>query len=50
MGQRRHSNGRGLIFSMEKHTGYQIEKNEMGWACSMYGDEKKCIHIFGGGT
>jgi hypothetical protein len=38
-----------IFFSMEKHTGYQIKKNEMGWACSKYEDEKKCIQTFGEG-
>jgi len=28
----------------------QIQKNEMGGACSMYGGEQRCIECFGGGT
>ena len=45
MGQRGHGNGKGLIFSMKKHTEDEIEKNEMGWACSKYGDVKRRIQI-----
>jgi len=30
--------------------GDQIEKNEMGGACSMYGGEQRCIQDFGGET
>jgi hypothetical protein len=30
--------------------GDQIKKNEMGWACSMYGGEEICIQDFGGET
>jgi len=30
--------------------GDQIEKNEMGRACSMYGRQKRCIQDFGGET
>jgi len=26
----------------------QIEKNEIGIACGMYGGEERCIHGFGG--
>jgi hypothetical protein len=29
-------------------SGDQIEKNEMGCACSTYGGEERCIHEFGG--
>jgi hypothetical protein len=29
---------------------YQIDKNEMGGACSMYGGEKQCIQGFSGDT
>jgi len=32
------------------YSGYQIEKNEMGGACSMYGVEERCIQGFGGGN
>jgi hypothetical protein len=28
--------------------GDQVEKNEMGGACSKYGGEKRCIQGFGG--
>ena len=28
----------------------KIDKNEMGWACSAYGREERCIQGFGGGT
>jgi hypothetical protein len=30
------------------YSGVQIKKNEMGWACSMYGGEERCIQDFGG--
>ena len=30
--------------------GDQIEKNEMGGACSTYGGEERCIQGFGGET
>ena len=30
--------------------GDQIEKNDMGGACSAYGGEERCIHGFGGET
>ena len=30
--------------------GDQIEKNEMGGACSTYGGEKRCTQGFGGGN
>jgi hypothetical protein len=32
------------------YSGDQIEKNEMGGACSKYGGEKRCIQAFGGET
>jgi len=28
----------------------KIEKNEIGWACSAYGGEERCIQGFGGDT
>jgi hypothetical protein len=31
-------------------SGNQIEKNEMGWACSTYGGKERCIRDFGGET
>ena len=31
-------------------SGDQIEKNEMGGACSMYGGEERCIQVFSGET
>jgi len=30
------------------YSGDQIEKNEMGGACGMYGGEERCIQGFGG--
>jgi hypothetical protein len=30
------------------YSGNQIEKNEMGGACSKYGGKEKCIQDFGG--
>jgi hypothetical protein len=32
------------------YSGNQIEKNEMGGACSMYGGKESCIQDFGGDT
>ena len=32
------------------YAGDQIEKNEMGGACSTYGGEERCIQGFGGKT
>jgi len=32
----------------EYYSGDQIEKNEMGRACSMYGEEKRCKRGFRG--
>ena len=32
------------------YLGDQIEKNEMGGACSTYGGEDRCIQNFGGET
>jgi hypothetical protein len=32
------------------YSGDQIEKNEVGGACSMYGGGEKCIQDFGGET
>jgi len=31
-------------------SGDQIEKNEMGGACSAYGGEERCVQDFGGET
>jgi hypothetical protein len=41
---------RSLMISTPKeyYSGYQIEKNEMGGACSTYGVEKNCIQILEG--
>jgi hypothetical protein len=30
--------------------GDEIEKNERGGACGMYGGKERCIHDFGGET
>jgi hypothetical protein len=32
------------------YSGNQIEKNEMGGACSTYGGKERCIQDFGGET
>ena len=32
------------------YSGDQIEKNEMGGACSTYEVEERCIQVFGGET
>jgi len=30
--------------------GHQIEKGEIGWACSTYEGEERCVQDFGGKT
>jgi len=35
------------ILLIKYYSGDQIEKNEMGIACSMYGGEERCIQGFG---
>ena len=35
---------------MEKTHGDQIDKNEVGGACSTHGGEERCIQGFGGET
>ena len=40
-----------MICTLTKYyLGDQNENNEMGWACSMYGDQQRCIQCFGGET
>ena len=40
-----------MICTLTKYySGDQIEKNEMGRACIMYGDQERCIQCFGGET
>jgi len=34
----------------DEGSGDQIEKNEMGGACSTYGGEERCIQVFSGET
>jgi len=34
----------------KRHSGDEIEKNEMGGACSVYGGEERRIQGFGGET
>jgi hypothetical protein len=34
----------------KNYSGNQIEKNEMGGACSTYGGKERCIEDFGGET
>ena len=34
----------------EYSSGDQIEKNEMGWACSIYGGQERRVQGFGGGN
>jgi hypothetical protein len=42
---------RGFVISTDKrYSGGQIEKNEMGEACSTYGRQERHIHGFGGET
>jgi len=33
--------------SYQYYSGDQIEKNEMGWACSVYWEEERLIQGFG---
>jgi len=35
------------VFLTKYHSGEQVEKNEMGEACSMYGEEERCVQGFG---
>jgi len=35
-----------ILFSMDKYSGDQIDKIEMGWECSTYGSEKRCMQAF----
>ena len=37
-----------LVLLTQYCTGYKTEKNEMGWACSVYGGQERCIQGFGG--
>ena len=40
-----------MISTAHKYcSGDQIEKNEMGGACSTYGGEERCMQGFGGET
>jgi hypothetical protein len=32
------------------YSGNEMEKNEMGVACSTYGGKERCVQDFGGGT
>jgi hypothetical protein len=41
---------RNLPVLISKYSGNQIEKNEMGGACSMYGGKERFIQDFGGET
>jgi len=38
------------LYSSPYYSGDEIEKNEMGGACSMYGQETRCVQGFGGVT
>ena len=38
------------MFLTKYFAGYEIEKNEMGGACSAYGWGEKCVQGFGGET
>ena len=33
------------VYATKYYLGYQIEKNEMGGSCSMYGGEERCIRV-----
>ena len=39
-----------ILFLAKYNLGNQIEKNDMGGACSMCGGEERCILDFGGET
>ena len=39
-----------LVLLTKYYSGDQIEKNEMGVACSTYGGRERSIHGFGGET
>jgi len=39
-----------MIFTSHPILSDQIEKNEMGGACSTYGGEERCTQRFGGET
>ena len=41
--------GLGSVLRTKYYSSDQINKNEMGGACSMYWGEEKCIQGFGGG-
>jgi len=38
------------LYSLTKYSGDQVEKSEMGGACSTYGGEEMCMQGFGGET
>jgi len=38
------------LYSSPYYSGDEIEKNEMGGACSVYGQETRCVQSFGGLT
>jgi len=38
------------LYSLPNIVAGQVEKNEMGRTCSMYGGEEGCIQCFGGDT
>jgi hypothetical protein len=40
----------GSVLFAKYYSGDQIEKNEMGGACSTYGGEERCIQDVGGKT
>jgi hypothetical protein len=40
----------GPVLIIKYYSGNQIEKNEMGGACSTYGGKARCIQDFGGET
>jgi hypothetical protein len=39
-----------IVLLTRYYSGDQIEKNEMGGACSTYGGEERCMQGFGGET
>jgi hypothetical protein len=39
-----------VVLNTKYYSGNQIEKNEMGGACSTYGGKERCIQDFGGET
>ena len=48
--RKRHNEDINNLYITQYCSGDKIEKNEMGGACSAYGEEERCIQGFGGET